>query len=368
MDKTDREILTTAEAAKILGISVRTAQLLIEGGSIPSWKTPGGHRRVYRRDILGLIAPEPPTAGAVSALVVLIARAERLADYEAVLRGVATCRLASFTDAHAALIAIGARAPAAVVIEAEQPNAALAALLESLRTNPAVATIRLLVVGSSDAIRIDAGSKPGPTRPIDGLPNLAAAVADALRTDAAPAAAFTTPPPFPIADNEASRLRALDRADLVDTPPEEAFDRLTWLAARTLDAPVALFTVLTADRQWFKSRQGLDMDETPRSWAFCNHTILHEGIFIAEDLAADARFAANPAVAGAPHFRFYAGCPVVDPDGFALGSLCVIDTRPRALDEAQKEVLTALAAVASDAIRLRADEIQLRRARDTERR
>ena len=368
MDKMDNEILTTTEAAKILGISVRTTQLLIEGGSIPSWKTPGGHRRVYRRNVLAVIDAGLTAPGTTSALVVLIARPERLADYEAELRRVATCRFESFTDAHAALVAIGSRAPAVAVIEAEQPGAARAALLESLRFNPALAAIRILVVGSSDAIRAETGGDQGPIRPVNGLFALVPAVEAALHSDAAPAVPFDTPPPFPIADNEGLRLRALDRAGLVDTAPEDAFDRLTWLAARILNTPVSLFTVLTADRQWFKSRQGLDMTETPRSWAICNHTILQNGIFVAEDLAADERFAANPAVAEEPRFRFYAGYPVVDPDGFALGSLCVLDTRPRALDETQKQMLAKLAAVASDAIKLRTSEIQLRRARDPERR
>ena len=92
--------------------------------------------------------------------------------------------------------------------------------------------------------------------------------------------------------------------------------RLTWLAARSLDAPVALLTLLTPTRQWFKSRYGLDMVETPRGWAFCNHTILQKGIMVAENLATDQRFAENPAVSGELEFRFYAGCPVVDPEGF----------------------------------------------------
>ncbi|MDQ2080169.1 excisionase family DNA-binding protein [Xanthobacteraceae bacterium Astr-EGSB] len=364
----DKEILTTTEAARILGVSVRTAQLLIEGGSIPSWKTPGGHRRVYRRDVLAVIeagstAPGTASTPASSALVILIARPERLADYEAVLRSVPNRRFDSFTDTHAALVAIGSRTPAAVVIEAEQPSAARAALLESLRTNPALTGIRIFVVGSSDAIRADAGGDQGMIRPVDGLSSLAAAVAPAPEGDTAPPAPFDTPPPFPIADNEGLRLRALDRSGLVDTPPDASFDRLTWLAARILGAPMALFTILTADRQWFKSRQGIDMTETPRSWAFCNHTILQDGIFVSENLATDERFADNPAVAGEPHFRFYAGYPVVDPDGFKLGSLCVIDTRPRALDETQKQVLAKLAAVASDTVRLRASERQSSRLR-----
>jgi GAF domain-containing protein len=165
---------------------------------------------------------------------------------------------------------------------------------------------------------------------------------------------------FPIALNESQRLVALERLGLLDTPPEEAFDRLTWLAAETLEAPISLITMLTPTRQWFKSRLGLDLPETPRSWAFCNHTILQKGVFSVEDLAADARFAANPAVAGEGGFRFYAGAPILDSDGFAVGSLCVIDYKRRTLQEREAQRLAALAALGSAEVRLRAAEHQLR--------
>ncbi|OUM00620.1 GAF domain-containing protein [Variovorax sp. JS1663] len=95
------------------------------------------------------------------------------------------------------------------------------------------------------------------------------------------------------------------------------------------------------------------MVETPRSWAFCNHTVLQKGIFEVRDLKEHPSFALNPAVADAPHFRFYAGAPVYDPDGFALGSICVIDFRPRQLDKSQKRTLLELAAIASDEVKLR---------------
>ena len=138
---------------------------------------------------------------------------------------------------------------------------------------------------------------------------------------------------FPVAPNESQRLVALERSGLLDTPPEEAFDRLTWLAAKSLEAPISLMAMLTPTRQWFKSRLGLDLVETPRSWAFCNHTILQQGVFWVEDLSADPRFAANPAVAGDEGFRFYAGAPILDREGFAMGTLCVLDNRPRTLNE-----------------------------------
>lgn len=151
---------------------------------------------------------------------------------------------------------------------------------------------------------------------------------------------------------------------MVDTAPEAAFDRLTWLASQNLHMPVALMTLLTPTRQWFKSRQGLKLTQTPRSWAFCNHTVLQKDVFAVNDLSRETLFADNPAVANPLNFRFYAGAPIVDPDGFALGSLCVIDYQPRALDATQAQTLLALAELASDEVRLRAVNRQWRWACD----
>ncbi|WP_431205737.1 GAF domain-containing protein [Bradyrhizobium betae] len=366
MDSMVKDILTTAEAAKILGVSVRTAQLLIEGGSIPSWKTPGGHRRVYRRDVLAQITGPGPTAMSASARVIVIARPERMAAYETALAKVEYCVVERYTDVNAALLAIGSRLPAAVVIEAEPSDSDRLAVVESLRSDPALGGTRILVVGSAAAEQPigTVGLDIGTTRFIDGLPALPEAIESAIRGVVEPPAPFETPPSFPFPANEGQRLLALERSGLVDTPPEDSFDRLTWLAARSLDAPVALLTLLTPTRQWFKSRYGLDMADTPRGWAFCNYTILQRDLMVAENLATDQRFAENPAVTGELGFRFYAGCPVLDPDGFTLGSLCVIDTKPRTLDDIQKRILASLAALASDEIKLRVTDRQLRRAVD----
>ena len=366
MDSMAKEILTTADAAKILGVSIRTAQLLIEGGSIPSWKTPGGHRRVYRRDVLGLISGPGALPPLASARVVVIARPERIVDYEAALANVKACVVESYSDPYAALLAIGTRLPAAVVVEAEASGASRLAMLESLRADPALGRTKILVVGASAADRTADGIGPDirTTVFVDGLPALPEAIDTIFRAAIEHPAPFETPPSFPFPDNEGERLLALERSGLIDTPPEDSFDRLTWLAARSLDAPVALLTLLTPNRQWFKSRYGLDMSDTPRDWAFCNYTILQKGVMVAENLATDPRFSENPAVLGELGFRFYAGCPVSDPDGFTLGSLCVIDTRPRTLDDTQKQTLANLAALASDEIKLRATDRQLRWAID----
>lgn len=364
MDVADKEIVTTTDAAKILGVSVRTAQLLIEGGSIPSWKTPGGHRRVYRSDVLSLVPGQDPRVTPLSARVIVIAPPERLAELTAALARAPSCFVDAYPEPFTALLDIGGRAPAAVVIDADSFPLAEGLLL-ALRSDAALQQTTLLVVGPkgrrTDA-EADAGS--GRIRFIETIADLADAAETAVRGPATSHAGTEATSLFPLPGHEAQRLLALERSGLVDTPPEDAFDRLTWLAAQTLAMPISLITLLTPTRQWFKSRHGLDMSDTPRSWAFCNHTILQGACMVSEDLSADPRFSDNPAVIDAPNFRFYAGCPIVDADGFALGSLCVIDTRPRTLDSVQMNILANLAALVSDEIKLRATDIRLRRAMD----
>jgi GAF domain-containing protein len=167
--------------------------------------------------------------------------------------------------------------------------------------------------------------------------------------------------PFPVAPNEGQRLAAVQRSGLMETGAEEVFDRLTWLAGETLQAPVALFTTLTPDRQVFKAKRGLDMDDTPRDWAFCNYTILQRGVFTVGNLARDERFKDNPAVRKDPKFRFYAGVPVVDADAFALGSLCIIDKKPRTLTDGEAEILRSLAYVMAEAVQARTPTGRLRK-------
>ncbi len=127
---------------------------------------------------------------------------------------------------------------------------------------------------------------------------------------------------------------------MLDTTSDQAFDDLTLLAASACDTPIALVSLVDEHRQWFKSRQGLDVPETPRDVAFCSHAILTPGvIFEVSDAAADPRFAGNPLVTGPPFIRFYAGQPLVSADGFAFGTMCVIDTKPRTLTDAQRAAL-----------------------------
>ncbi len=144
---------------------------------------------------------------------------------------------------------------------------------------------------------------------------------------------------------EHRRLAALRATGLLDTPPSEEFDRITRLACQVFGVPIALVSFVDADRQWFKSRVGLQVPETCREDAFCDHTIRTTGVMVVEDALADPRFARNPLVLDAPHIRFYAGAPLVLRGGHSLGSLCLIDTEPRTFDTAQQRQLEDLAAM-----------------------
>lgn len=143
---------------------------------------------------------------------------------------------------------------------------------------------------------------------------------------------------------EAERLAALRDTGILDTAPEALFDDLTRIAALVCDVPTALITLLDEDRQWFKSRVGFDQPQTRREDAFCAHAILAptEQLEV-RDATLDARFADNPHVAGPDHVRFYAGAPILSAEGDGFGTVCVIDSKPRELNDTQREILTALA-------------------------
>ena len=158
-------------------------------------------------------------------------------------------------------------------------------------------------------------------------------------------------PPTP--SNESSRLAALLRFELLDTPAEAMFDNITALAAQICETPIALISLVDAERQWFKSRQGLDARETPRELAFCAHAINGETLFEVENALLDPRFRDNPLVTGAPDIRFYAGMPLADSEGHNLGTLCVIDRQPRQLSVQQKGALKLLAQQAINLVELR---------------
>lgn len=160
------------------------------------------------------------------------------------------------------------------------------------------------------------------------------------------------------AAGEAERLAALASYELLDTAAEEPFDALTRLAAQLCDAPTALISLVDERRQWFKSRAGLDVQETPRSQSFCAHAIASDSLMEVGDAREDPRFADNPLVVGPPCIRFYAGMPLVVKGGHRLGTLCVIDSRPRRLDAAQRRALEDLAQLAMRLIEQRLETRQ----------
>src|SRR5206468_10564709 len=135
---------------------------------------------------------------------------------------------------------------------------------------------------------------------------------------------------------------------VLDTPAEDRFDRLTRLAAAAFGVPIALVSLIDSERQWFKSRVGLDLCETPRSLAFCSHAIALDEMLVVEDTRLDERFADHGLVTNAPFIRFYAGQPVHSLDGQPLGTLCVIDTCARKFDAAQRRMLRDLARMVQD--------------------
>lgn len=146
--------------------------------------------------------------------------------------------------------------------------------------------------------------------------------------------------------DEAQRLRALRSLHILDTPPEERFDRLARMAKRMFDVPIALVSLVDANRQWFKSCVGLEVRETGRDVSFCGHAILGNEVLIIPDATQDLRFCDNPLVLGEPGIRFYAGCPLRALDGSHLGTLCIIDRKPRNLSADDIESFKDLAAMA----------------------
>jgi len=247
-DNTDDPVLTTAAAARLLGVAVSTTQLWLESGALPSWKTPGGHRRVRLSAVLKLLEDR--------------ARARQ--------------------------------------------------------------------TGNRRGGAVKDGPSPG----------------------AVPAGEAVTatphPQPHPLAPDEPARLAAVEASGLLGSPPEDVFDRLTWLATQVTECPIALISVLGSERQWLKSRVGVDFAETPRDWAFCNHTILQSESFMVEDAEHDPRFAENPLVTGGAHIRFYGGIALRDAAGQPLGALCVLDREPRRLRDRELKALEELATIASE--------------------
>ena len=150
--------------------------------------------------------------------------------------------------------------------------------------------------------------------------------------------------PAPLPPNENERIAALKALNILDTPPEERFDRITRVTKRIFGVPIALVTLVDVNRLWFKSCIGLDGHEVPRGISFCAHAILREEAFVVPDALKDPRFADNPLVTSEPHIRFYAGYPTHNLDGNKLGTLCILDRNPREITAEDVKTLRDLAA------------------------
>lgn len=160
--------------------------------------------------------------------------------------------------------------------------------------------------------------------------------------------------------NEAERIAALRELLILDTDPEERFDTITRYASSQFAVPIALVSLIDTDRQWFKSRCGLDASETSREISFCGHAILAPDIFEIPDATADPRFADNPLVTGAPFIRFYAGAPLALSADLRVGTLCLISPQPKRLDPWERDHLRALARLVAEELRGRSSDEALR--------
>ncbi len=168
--------------------------------------------------------------------------------------------------------------------------------------------------------------------------------------------------------NESDRVKSLALYQILDTMPEGVFDEITFLASYICGCPIATISIIDSERQWYKSRIGIDATETSRDISFCAHTIRQNEPLIVEDATHDPRFMDNPVVVQEPHVRFYAGVSLVNRDGFALGTLCVVDTQPRQLSEEQIVALDALSRHVVTHLELRRALIERQRAEEEVRR
>ncbi|QEE43731.1 helix-turn-helix domain-containing protein (plasmid) [Rhizobium sp. WL3] len=344
-----KDILTTANAAELLGVSIRTAQLWVESGQLPSWKTPGGHRRIPRQAVLDLIEDPAQAPIDLGANAVIFAGKDRGSDWrEAGLPG--SGLLIDVAEDLGALRTLLEPAPPTVLIvenadEVERKKFVASVSGDARYRQTLVFTMTQKGAGSPAA----RSEKRIQMRMLPSASDASKAVIDFLKArliDDGDNPSFARPL------NEKARLEAVRRSSLVGSEADGRIDRLVRLAALVTRAPIAMFTLITRDQQWFKSRIGFDGEGTPRDWAFCNETLVANEITVIEDLSRNETYKTNPTLEQPHGFRFYAGAPVRDPLGFALGSVCVIDTVPRSLKLEERDALITIAEAISNLIRL----------------
>jgi len=357
-------IITTREAAELLGVSTRTAQTWIETNTLDSWKTPGGHRRVRRSAVMELKARLATERIHGPARVLVHAPRHKAQRFVEMFSAMPECAVHASSEVDQTLLSAGHLLPSVIVLDFDADGSACMRVVEAILAHPALGHTHVVIAGDVGGTDLSALPNAGRRVHVVTSRKSAGTLQSTVRRLLGDGGPLTRPALEPLsgdpAANEAQRLIAVAASGLVDSPAEESFDEITRLAATILEAPIALLTLLTPDRQWFKSRWGLEAAETPRSWAFCNFTILQDGVFVVEDATIDLRFASNPLVTGDPHIRFYAGVNICDVQGYRLGSLCVIDRTPRRLLDSQRDALTTLGRLASDHINLRVMERKLR--------
>lgn len=304
---------------------------------------------MFESDVLAVLKRDDQIVVAPRRVLVL-APVERHASWSQAMTALDVSQVNFIDDPVAAAVALGATVPDVFVVEAENLHALPAHFLATLRNIALLSRLQIVIATRPGTDGGPPALDPASPFKVITLEQSADGLVAQLvsHTQLQPPRLLPLPgellnAPFPVSPNEAGRLLAVHRSGILDSASEETLDSLAKITALSLAAPIALITVLSEDRQWFKAKVGLDMVDTPRSWAFCNYTVLQSDIVEFPNLATDPRFAQNPAVQDAPHFRFYAGAPITDEQGYALGSLCVIDTKPRQLDAAQTEILGRLA-------------------------
>ncbi|MEI4484515.1 MULTISPECIES: excisionase family DNA-binding protein [unclassified Phyllobacterium] len=348
------KILTTAKAAQLLGVSVRTAQLWVENGQLESWKTPGGHRRIKLQSVLNLTEIPQIADRSMTATAVILASAGRSdAWLNHGLKGLGLLLCVTETPFKAATLA-AEHLPMLIIVE-DPEDSERSHLLETLYRDPLFQSVTFVAVETQGSIELYPRTRCLQTPKHSSVKATANQLINALKSVEKRTATF------PLPWNEQERLRAVMNSSLLSSRMDHEFDGIVRLAAKATQSPIAMFTLLTSEEQYFKSRTGFEGARTPRDWAFCNETLIANELTILNNLTSDDRFASNPTLSDPYNFRFYAGAPVRDSNGFALGSICVIDYVPRLFTQEDREALATTADVASRLIQLDAPERKMRK-------